>query len=234
MKTKSVNRRIYRFEEIANRIEKRIAEGRLLPGERLPAERRLVTGLQASRSSVREALRILVQKDLIEIRRGAKGGAFVKLPSHKRPSREMEILLQFDRLSLDQVAEFREQIEWGMTALAAARIDADDVRMLNHRLETARSLLAKGCGRIHDFIEADKSVHLGIATIAGNPLFSQALRATLGLKRYFCRFLELNPSLMEKNYQDLSDIVQAVQSRQPQTAASLTRAHISRFNHLAV
>ncbi|MCB2149150.1 MAG: winged helix-turn-helix domain-containing protein [Deltaproteobacteria bacterium] len=84
MDAKAVSHRVFKFQEIADRIENRITEGSLLPGERLPSERKLVAELQVSRSSVREAFRILVQKDLVEIRRGARGGAFVKPPSCKQ------------------------------------------------------------------------------------------------------------------------------------------------------
>lgn len=232
MNTKTGSPRVCKFKEIADRIEKQITEGNLLSGERLPAERKLVAELQVSRSSVREALRILVQKDLVEIRRGAMGGAFVKPPSHKQTSGEAEILLQFDRLSLDQIAEFRDQIESGVVALAVARVNSDDLRMLNYRLQTVRSFLAKGSGWIDDFIEADKAFHLCVAKIARNPLLTQTLKAALGLKRYFFRFLDLAPCLMEKDFQDLSAIVQAMENRQPETAARITRAHISRFNAL--
>ncbi|WP_319409325.1 FCD domain-containing protein [uncultured Desulfosarcina sp.] len=232
MDTKAVSYRVFKFQEIADRIENRITEGSLLPGERLPSERKLVAELQVSRSSVREAFRILVQKDLVEIRRGARGGAFVKPPSCKQTSGPAEDLLQFDRLSLDQIAEFRDQIESGVVVLAVARLNSDDLRMLNYRLETVRSYLAKGSGWVDEFIEADKAVHLCIAKIAGNPLFSQALKATLGLKRYFFRFLDLAPCLMEKDFQDLSAIVRAMENHQPEAAARITRAHISRFNEL--
>lgn len=104
--------------------------------------------------------------------------------------------------------------------------------MLNDLLETVRSFLAKGSDGIDGFIEADKAVHLCVAKIAGNPLLTQTLEATLGLERYFFRFLDLAPCLMEKDIQDLSAIVQAMENRQPETAARITRVHISRFNEL--
>jgi len=150
------NRNVYRFQQIADRIESLIFNGAILPGERLPAERELASELRVSRSSVREALRILVQKDLVEISRGLKGGAFVKTPSFKQRSGNQEILLQFDRLSLDQIAEFRNQIESGVTGLAAARANTDDLRLLNSSLEKVRSLLGKGSAG--KFSEADKAV----------------------------------------------------------------------------
>ena len=234
MKTESPNRHAYRFEEIAVRIEALISAGSLLPGARLPAERKLVHQFQASRSTVREALRILAQKDLIEIRRGSKGGAFVKAPPDGRSPETVQTPLQFDRLPLNQIAEFREQIESGVTALAVSRVNAEGLRMLNGRLERARLILAGNSGRVDEFIEADKAFHLSVAKIAGNPLLIQALQETLGVKRYFHRFFELTPALMEINYQDLSEIVEAMANRQPQRAASITRVHISRFNGFAV
>src|SRR5688572_14610888 len=67
-------------EEIVEQVKLAIREGRLEPGDRLPSERELTTQFGVSRMSVRDALRILEAGDLIEIRVGARGGAFVKAP----------------------------------------------------------------------------------------------------------------------------------------------------------
>ena len=56
-----------------------ISEKSIKSGDRLPAERKLAEELQVSRTSIREDLRILEQKDLVEIRLGKNGGAYVKL-----------------------------------------------------------------------------------------------------------------------------------------------------------
>ena len=222
--------RVSRFRAIAARVQQLIDSKCLLPGDRLPAERKLADELQVSRTSVREALRILEQKDLVEIRLGKNGGAYVKPPSHKQLSEGMEILLRFDRLSLDQIAEFREAIECAIVASAARKAGKDDIRLLKFRLESARSVMGKGHSSIDEFIEADKAVHLCIAQIAENPLFTQALEAALGLKRYFCRFHRLHPSFMDSNLKDLHDIVQAIENRQPNIACFKTKNHIAIFN----
>jgi GntR family transcriptional regulator, transcriptional repressor for pyruvate dehydrogenase complex len=78
--------RVSRFRAIAARVQQLIDSKCILPGDRLPAERKLADELQVSRTSVREALRILEQKDLVEIRLGKNGGAYVKPPSHKQLS----------------------------------------------------------------------------------------------------------------------------------------------------
>ena len=207
-----------------------ISHNRIQPGDRLPAERKLAEKLRVSRISVREALRILEQKDLVEIRLGKNGGAYVRPPSHKPLYEGMEILLHFDQLSLDQIAQFREAIECGMVATAAMKAGPDDIRLLRHRLEAIRSVMGNGQGGIDQFIEADKAVHRCIAQIAGNPLFTEALEAALGLKRYFCRFNQLHPSFMDSNVKDLHDIVQAMENRQPHIASLKTRDHIVKFN----
>src|ERR671928_1717465 len=71
-------------EEISERIRAAIVEGRLRPGDRLPPERELTERFGVSRVSVRDALRILEASGLIEIRVGARGGAFVTSPSSTR------------------------------------------------------------------------------------------------------------------------------------------------------
>jgi len=65
-------------EDIALQIEAAILEERILPGERLPSERELQVQFKTGRGVIREAIRALKQKGLIEIRKGGKGGAYVK------------------------------------------------------------------------------------------------------------------------------------------------------------
>jgi DNA-binding FadR family transcriptional regulator len=224
------NQRESRFRAIASKVQQLIAQRSILPGDRLPAERRLADELQVSRTSVREALRILEQKDLVEIRLGKNGGAYVKPPSHRQLSEGMEILLRFNQLSLDQIAEFREAIECTMVDIAARNAGPDDIRLLKSHLESTRCIMGKGQGGIDEFIEADKALHRCIAQIVGNPLFVQGLDAAFGIKRYFCRFHRLNPSFMETNFNDLHEIVRAIENRQPDVASLKAKDHIAIFN----
>jgi GntR family transcriptional regulator, transcriptional repressor for pyruvate dehydrogenase complex len=223
-----------RFEEIAAHIETMIASGSLSFGDRLPSERRLAAQLKVSRSSIREAIRILDQKGLVEIRRGRTGGVYIRPPSPQSLNSGMALLLRFDRLTLDQISDFRVAIEGHVTAQAARTAQPADIRQLHRRLETTRERMNRSGDGLEAYIEADKAVHLFVAQMAGNPLFSQALEAAMGLKSYFCRFLRLRPALVEANYLDLVDIVRAVGEGRPEAASGATQAHIMRFNALAV
>ena len=69
---------------IVDQIKLLIRDGRLTPGDRLPSERDLCQRFGVSRVTVREALRVLEASGLVEIRVGARGGAFVTTPSTER------------------------------------------------------------------------------------------------------------------------------------------------------
>ncbi len=223
-----------RFHSVAEMLQDWITKGLVAPGDRLPAERKLAKELKVSRTSIREAFLVLEQKDLVEIRRGTKGGAYVKTPSTYQLFDEMNLLLQVKNLSLDQIVEFRQTIEKNVTVLASQKADLHDISRLKYQLGLAKSYVGRGSGWDSDFIEADKKIHLCIAQISKNPLFAQALEATLGLGRYFDRFHKLPPCLMEKNYIDLYNIVEAIENHKPDIAGSLAQTHITRFNIAAV
>ena len=73
-------------EAIVDQIKTLIRTNRLRPGDRLPSERELCERMGVSRVTVREALRILEAGGLVEIRVGARGGAFVTTVSHRAPA----------------------------------------------------------------------------------------------------------------------------------------------------
>src|SRR5574337_2129858 len=58
------------YEQIAEQIEKRILSGELRSGDRLPTERELSEQFRASRTAVREAMKTLAQKGLVDMRPG--------------------------------------------------------------------------------------------------------------------------------------------------------------------
>lgn len=217
-----------RSHEIVEILKGWITQRSILPGERLPAERKLAADFQVSRTAIREAFLLLEENDYIEIKRGVKGGAYVKEQTVRPASRRSNILLDIDSYTLDQVAEFRQAIEKTVTAIAATKADAADIAALKHLVETVRMYVGRGW--VDEFIEADKAVHVYIANIADNPLIAETLKAALSLDRYFSRFHLLEAALMEENVQDLERIVTAIEQHQPEIASSICGEHITRFN----
>lgn len=226
--------RLNRSRLVVERLREWIAQGIYKSGERLPAERKLAVDLHVSRTAIREAFLILEENDCLEIRRGVKGGAYVKTPAIHSLSTDKDIILRIDSLSLHEIAEFREAIEASVSSVAARKADSTDIIQLRHLVETARSLVDKGEGWVDRFIRADKTVHLYIAKISGNHLIASALEAVLGIDYYFDRFQLLEPPLVDDNLQDLHKLVSAIGNHQPQMASQLCQSHIRRFNEAVV
>src|SRR6202020_1199423 len=93
---------------LAREIRERILSGELVEGTALPAERELVKQTQMSRATVREALRILEVQNLIRVRAGRAGGAFVQRPSTKSMANSVSMMIRGQRIRLADLMETRE------------------------------------------------------------------------------------------------------------------------------
>src|SRR2546421_11772481 len=92
------------YEHIVAQIERAIYEGRLAHGDKLPPERQLVREFAASRVAVREALRALEHRGLVEVRQGSAGGYFIREGDDTPGGRDLSPLFRPGRVSLPQLA----------------------------------------------------------------------------------------------------------------------------------
>ncbi len=219
------------FEDVVEQIQEAIISGKLAVGDRLPPERELREMLKTSRSTIREALRVLEQKGLIEIKLGTGGGAVVRSVSADQVTESLDLLIRSQKVSLDHLAEFRRQIEGDAAALAAVRAKPEDLDRLRQLLEQARKCVAAGQDAVDDFLLADKNVHLDFARITCNPIYISVLKTIhANINRYFERFLRMDVRGMQENLADLEAIVDAVVKGRPELARKLSRQHVDRFN----
>ena len=127
---------------IVQRIKKAISEGRLAPGEKLPAERELAELLHTSRVSVREAYRSLEEAGLIFIKRGAEGGAFIADFDHAPVSRNLAFMLRLGRTSHQELTEARLLLEPPVARLAARRAEPRDLEQVRDLLDKQEAALS--------------------------------------------------------------------------------------------
>lgn len=216
------------FQDLVEQIQGAILDGRLKPGDRLPSQRELGEMFQTSRASLREALRVLEQKGLIEMKLGVSGGAVVKDASTKQITETLSLLMQHQKVSFNHLAEFREGVEGCVAALAAERATKKDILQLKELLDEARKLLEEGNSHIKDFFQNDIKMHIALAAISGNPVYIAVLRMVheniLGSSE---RFSFRDEQGLRENYQALCDIVRAVEQRQATKARSLAQNHIA-------
>ena len=132
-----------RVDEITDRLITAIAIGEYLPGARLPVERDIAAALGAGRMTVRAALARLLDRGLIETRRGRGGGSYVldQWPESSTDAVGRTLRAQFDDLRDRCDAICRLQ---GTVCRAAAESRSEhDVSELQARFEAYRTALAQ-------------------------------------------------------------------------------------------
>ena len=218
------------FEDVVHQIQEAILDGRLNAGDTLPSERDLKTMFDTSRGTLREALRVLEERGLIEIRLGVHGGSVVKGVSSSQPSVTLARLVRSRQVSLRHLAEFREGMEGNVASLAAQQATADDVARLKALLEEAADCIANDDR--DGFLEIDRQIHLAMAGITGNPVYVFIFHSIHdNIHRYYDHFLSLQGRELTENYQDLCDIVRAVANTpRPDEARIMAQSHVHRFH----
>jgi len=219
------------FQDVVEQIQEAIIEGKLKSGDHLPCERELKEQFHISRGTLRESLRILEQKGLIAIRTGVLGGAIVKEISFDQVSESLSLLIRYKKVSPGTLAEFREGVDGIVASLATERVNASDIEHLRKLLSEAQTHLEGGISDWDAFMKTDIQFHLALAQITGNLLFMSVLKMVYeNIKTYFDSYLPKNEGIFQQNLKDLTDIVQAIEMRNPQKAGELAREHVRRFN----
>src|ERR671918_1887187 len=198
------------YQQVADQLRELILEGRINAGERLPTESELTEMFGASRSTVREALRILSSQNLIVTARGAGGGTFLSRPEPRYVSDILEasfgLLSDSEHLTVDHLLEARELLEVPAAGLAA-------VRRTEEHLAVLRSCFPEGSGdvsRAHLF-EGNLLFHISIVEATRNPVLPVITRPIFSVLR--TRFLRdaAPPAFWKRVSRDHRDILAAIE-----------------------
>jgi GntR family transcriptional repressor for pyruvate dehydrogenase complex len=219
------------FQDVVAQIQEAILDGRLKTGDTLPSERQLKDMFNISRGTLREALRVLEQKGLIEIKLGVGGGSVVKDVNEDQVSESLALLIRSQKVSLNHLAEFREDVEGIVAAHAAKRCTEADISQLRELLNKARKCLDQGTSQRDAFIEIDKQIHMTLAAVSQNPIYISVLHSVHeNIHRYYEKYLSMAERELNENYEDLCDLVDRVEKGQADEARELARDHVHRFN----
>lgn len=164
-------------EDIALQIEAAILDQKILPGERLPSERELQTQFQCGRGVIREAIRALKQKGFIEIRKGSKGGAYIKNIDVTNVGESLALFLKQQQVDPDDISEFRESIDRVITVLAIARASASEKRELVEETEQLLRLLNDVKKDDDSLWKLDRTLNIRFAKMSKNPIFEWVMEA---------------------------------------------------------
>ncbi|HEX3917416.1 MAG TPA: FCD domain-containing protein [Caulobacteraceae bacterium] len=151
-------------ELIAETIRRRVVQGDLSVGDALPSEAELMTEFHVSRASLREAFRILEAESLIEVKRGAHGGARITLPDDLTAARSVGVLLQIRGATLKEMFDARLIIEPPLINLLASVRTEEHLAELRAHIDYESEHL----GDWTTFAEAATRFHQLVVSMAGN------------------------------------------------------------------
>lgn len=213
-------------DAVAASLEKRILEGSLKPGDRLPPERELAAELGVSRPSLREAIQKLASKGMLQSRQG--GGTYVTDRLEASFSDPWQAMMGSHPNLREDLLEFRRMLEGQAAEWAAERATEADLQ----RLERAFAEMNEAFAR--DDLErrstTDIAFHQAVGEAAHNALIGHLSAALLRLMHDNIRLnlgeLKTIPSATALLANQHAAIFTAIRERRPAEARAAAETHI--------
>lgn len=211
------------FEQVAHQIEKRILSGELRSGDRLPTERDLAEQFHASRTAVREAMKILAQKGLVDMRPGRGTIVIDGAPEAMQHSIGLVMKLKLGEVGgSDNLVEVREILETEIAALAAARATEKEIAALHEAVRVMDECLNDADA----FIAADNQFHQALAKATQNTLILILVDSIVNpLSEQRKQIFEVQGG-PERGQFHHKRILESIMRRDPVGARAAMRAHL--------
>jgi GntR family transcriptional regulator, transcriptional repressor for pyruvate dehydrogenase complex len=209
------------YEQIVQQIEDSVLKGELKPGDQLPAERELAQKFGVSRTAVREAVKALREKGLVEAYSGR--GTFVCNATSQAVRQSLDLMTRIGQTDGSaHLAEVRAILEPELAALAAIRINEQHLAAMRE----AYAVMERSRRIPEAYIEADLDFHLALAEAAANPLILSLIDSIVGLlreQRLRIFYVDGGP---ERGQFHHKRVLEAVEKHEPEKARAAMRAHL--------
>jgi len=209
------------YEQIVQQIEASVLDGTLKPGDQLPAERELAQRLGVSRTAVREAVKALREKGLVEAYSGR--GTFITDGTSNAARQSFDLMIKVGQQEgSPHLAELRLILEPGIAALAAMRAEEEHLAAMRE----AVAVMDRSQKDPAAYIEADLDFHLALAEAVANPLILSLIDSIVGLlreQRIKIFNVEGGPQRGQFHHKR---ILEAMERRDAEMARTAMRAHL--------
>jgi DNA-binding FadR family transcriptional regulator len=220
------------YAQVADDLRRQIVSGALAAGDRLPSEDALADRYQVSRSTVREALRVLTSQNLVVTTRGVTGGTFIAVPDPAQVADLLEmsvgLLAVAEQIDVDQLLFVRESLEVPAVRLAAQRAadGADDLGLGPWLGESVPDDDQRDGDDARARFAFNRSFHHQVLAAAGNPLLEILTRPVFTvLEQRYLR--DRAPgTFWDRVHHDHEGIARSVVAGDVDTAVSAMRAHL--------
>ncbi len=214
------------YAEIASQISRLIEAGRVKPGDRLPPERDLAEMFGVSRTSVRDAIRVLEMRGLVEPRHG-EGTVVKQVPIDAIVSPLADALVSSKNLTAD-LFDMRKMLEPPLARAASLRATSDDLKAMKDILKRQAERVRAG----EIAIEEDNAFHYRIATAARNQVVLAVMDLVMELlQESRARSLQ-GPGRAGKSLDGHRRILFAIRNGDPDLAAEAMRLHIEEIEQV--
>ncbi|MGP9651804.1 FadR/GntR family transcriptional regulator [Glutamicibacter sp. AOP38-B1-38] len=218
------------FEAIVSHIENQVLAGELKIGDHLPGERELVGQFQVSRSSVREAMRVLESSGMIASRPGDPRGAVVLSPTATPLRKMITRLTHTSASSLADLLIYRMTLESSANSLAATRRTDADLLQLEKAMARMRAARLQGQTA---FSQADLDFHDVVAKASGHALLQisgEAVRQSI--EQLIASRIEQSSddhALMLRTIDHHAEVFAAIQNQDAHLAEHLARSSLFEY-----
>lgn len=221
VKEGTASARVNLYEDVAGRLEEEILFRDFKDHEKLPSEQELGEKFGVSRNVIREALKLLKERGLVESRNGL--GSYITKPDGENLSAIMTRMIVIDHISYKDIYETRSILEVAACEKAAVNATEAELKEMEALLEKLkdRSLSIK------ERRETDFAFHIAIARSAGNPLLISMIEA---MRNVFIWMIEkgiLFPGGIEDAIMRHAKILAALKERDPHLAMASMYSHLA-------
>ncbi|AGK52064.1 FadR/GntR family transcriptional regulator [Bacillus sp. 1NLA3E] len=158
-------------EKVTEYIKTKIIYKELKPNDKIPTETELCELLNVSRSSVREALKVLEAINIIQIRRG--DGTYISEPEDISITQSLLFKMILTNMQLKELVDFREQMEVAVLKLAIANATKEDIKILSKNQEAFLECIEKNPDDYETLHTLDLNFHKTLAASTKNKLMEE-------------------------------------------------------------
>lgn len=146
---------------VVERLNARISSGELKSGERLPTERALAESMGVSRTVIREAIRIMVDNNVLELR---DGYSYVRQLSFDEIVNNISRTVNPDNISMIEIMEVRAVLENYIVKKAVENITEEQIKALQVEINKMAQVMAEG----GNGSTLESAFHRGLAEATNN------------------------------------------------------------------
>ena len=224
-----------RTQQLAESIKSWIVEQNLQPGDRLPNELQVMELFDASKSTVRESMRILEAQGILATKTGPKGGAFVAEMGESKAQSLLSNYLFFKDLSISDLYQVRQSLEPDVAAMLAGKLSEPQLQQLEAQIEKYSTPPTDIFQEREHHIAAIE-FHSLLASYSSNELLKFIVRFTAQMLTDLTIYKKLyepeNHELWQTGIQSQKQLVEALRAGDAPLAKSIMQQHMQTAHQL--